>query len=139
MNFNPKVWGRNAWNFIHFVALGYPNQPTNEQKEFYKMFFKSLTTVLPCKKCRTNYSRHFKKYKIDNYLGSSKQLFQWTVMVRNAIQRDLGKHDDQMKVDPLREHFMDLQEKASDSYWAKKLMLTIATASVSLFTIILYI
>ena len=32
----PDVWGPHAWKFLHFVSLGYPDYPTNEDK-FYKL------------------------------------------------------------------------------------------------------
>ena len=35
-NYHPKLWGNNGWNFLHHVALGYSNKPTEENKEHYK-------------------------------------------------------------------------------------------------------
>ena len=31
----PNVWGPYGWKFIHYVTLGYPNNPSNEDKLKY--------------------------------------------------------------------------------------------------------
>jgi hypothetical protein len=28
MGISPKVWGKEGWHFIHYVALNYPDKPT---------------------------------------------------------------------------------------------------------------
>ena len=60
MRFKPekKDWGPGAWSFIHYVALAYPENPTGEDKENYKMFYANLINVLPCQKCALNYQKH---------------------------------------------------------------------------------
>ena len=35
MGFSPLIWGRQAWHFIHMVALTYPNNPTEADKKNY--------------------------------------------------------------------------------------------------------
>ena len=47
----PNLWGPHGWKFIHYVTFGYPINPTNQDKENYKMFFLSLQNILPCSKC----------------------------------------------------------------------------------------
>ena len=32
-------WGEYLWHTIHFVALGYPNNPSDIDKKNYKNFF----------------------------------------------------------------------------------------------------
>ena len=51
----PQIWGPHGWKFIHYVSLGYPENPTINDKNFYKNFYYSLQDVLPCEKCRINY------------------------------------------------------------------------------------
>ena len=36
---DPKVWGPNAWIFLHSITMNYPKNPTNEDKEKYRTFF----------------------------------------------------------------------------------------------------
>ena len=58
MQIGPDTWGPHGWKFIHFLALAYPNEPTDEQKKNYKTFFEALQPVLPCSLCANNYKRH---------------------------------------------------------------------------------
>jgi len=48
------VWGPSAWHFIHTISFNYPNNPTREQKQYYKNFITNLINVLPCGHCRIN-------------------------------------------------------------------------------------
>ena len=40
-------WGRPLWAFLHEMAIEYPNNPTNQQKNNMMKFIKSLATILP--------------------------------------------------------------------------------------------
>lgn len=50
-----KIWGPPGWIFTHAITFGYPDKPSDIQKENYKKFFFSLGDVLPCKFCRESY------------------------------------------------------------------------------------
>ena len=90
----PEVWGKYMWSTIHFVALGYPEtNPSPLQKEYYKNFYSSVGRVLPCEKCSVNYQRHLSEVPIDTYMDNRKQLFTWTVMLHNVVNKDLGKRE----------------------------------------------
>ena len=32
----PSIWGPHGWKFMHYVSLGYPNNPTENDKLNYK-------------------------------------------------------------------------------------------------------
>ena len=51
-----KIWGPPSWKFLHCVSFGYPLNPTNEQKNDYMTFYKTIGKVLPCKYCRDSYN-----------------------------------------------------------------------------------
>ena len=88
----PDVWGPHGWKFIHFVTLGYPNNPSNEQKKTYKYFFESLKTVLPCSICANHYKEHLKKYPLsDQVLNDKRSLIEWGINVHNAVNISHGK------------------------------------------------
>ena len=55
---DPSIWGKHGWKFIHFVAQGYPDKPSQEQKLQYKNFFNSIQYVLPCSFCRDHYTQN---------------------------------------------------------------------------------
>ena len=52
MNFHPILWGNNYWNFLYLITLGYPENPTQEDKNIFSEFFTNL--VLPCKTCQND-------------------------------------------------------------------------------------
>jgi hypothetical protein len=90
-NLEQKDWGPSAWSFIHYVALGYPDNPTENDKDNYKNFYYSLQYTLPCPKCAKNYQRHLKDIPIEEALGNSSELFKWTIDIHNEVNKELGK------------------------------------------------
>jgi len=55
------VWGPSMWHFLHTMSFNYPSEPTKNQKIYYKKFMESLIHVLPCKYCRINLIKNYKK------------------------------------------------------------------------------
>jgi hypothetical protein len=89
MGLSPLLWGREAWHFIHLVALTYPDKPTQEDVKEYHQFFESLGSVLPCEFCAHHYRE---KIKVNPpKLGSQMELFQWTVDIHNSVNKDNKK------------------------------------------------
>lgn len=87
----PKVWGKYIWTSVHIIALGYPDKPSQEDKENYKRFYTDLWKVIPCYKCSLNYQRHLEELPIDDYLTDNMSLFRWTVELHNIVNKELGK------------------------------------------------
>ncbi len=88
---NPEVWGPSGWLFLHTITLNYPNNPTMYDKQYYKNFFMSLQSVLPCDWCSKNYKIHMNKYPIDNYLNSKKDLVTWLIIIHNEVNKIFKK------------------------------------------------
>lgn len=88
---NPEVWGPSGWLFLHTITLNYPNNPTMYDKQYYKNFFISLQSVLPCDWCSKNYKIHMNKYPIDNYLNSKKDLVTWLILIHNEVNKIFKK------------------------------------------------
>jgi hypothetical protein len=88
---SPVVWGKYLWTSIHFIALGYPMEPTDQEKENYRDFFVHLWKVIPCARCAQNYKLHLEELPIDGFLDNRDVLFEWTVNLHNIVNRDLGK------------------------------------------------
>lgn len=99
---NPNLWGPHGWKFMHYSALGYPNNPTLQDKNNYKFFYNNFQNILPCHKCRVNYAQHIKNNPIDNHLNSRVDLFNWTVDIHNITNRDNNKkvytHDEALAI-----------------------------------------
>ena len=39
INLEPKVWGPKAWFFLESCIIGYPDRPTHDERERFKLFF----------------------------------------------------------------------------------------------------
>jgi ATP-dependent Zn protease len=88
----PYIWGKYLWTSIHFISLGYPSQPSIQDKVDYQMFFENFYKVLPCNACSENYEKHLLELPLtDNVLESNKSLFKWTVDLHNLVNKSLTK------------------------------------------------
>jgi hypothetical protein len=92
MGYGPDVWGPHGWKFIHFITMGYPETPTEEDKKTYKKFFEMLGSVIPCKICGDHYNSHIKKHPIDDKILKDKDsLMAWGVEIHNIVNKNNGK------------------------------------------------
>ena len=87
----PLIWGPHGWKFIHYVSLGYPENPTINDKNFYKNFYYSLQDVLPCEKCRINYKKNIMEHPIDPHLENKDSLVKWVIDIHNKVNEELNK------------------------------------------------
>jgi hypothetical protein len=90
-NLQPDVWGPSGWNFMHYVALGYPDTPTSEDKDNYKLFYESLGHVLPCQGCATHYKDTLTNVPVTPHLDSREDLLRWTFDIHNLVNARLEK------------------------------------------------
>ena len=74
MQFPPSVWGPFFWHTMHIVSLGYPKNPTYNDKKCAKEFYESLTFLIPCSICREHYKEHISKNPLTPFLDSRKDL-----------------------------------------------------------------
>ena len=58
------VWGPSLWHSLHTISFNYPVKPTNQDKKSYRNFILNLENVLPCKYCRMNLKKNFKRLPI---------------------------------------------------------------------------
>ena len=90
----PDVWGPHGWKFLHYVTLGYPDKPTKEDKNKYKIFLLSIGDVLPCVLCRMNYIEHLKIYPItNNVLKNRENLMAWGIKMHNLVNISNNKKE----------------------------------------------
>lgn len=103
--FQTKVWGPSAWLFLHCVAQNYDPNKVGMKKGYHE-FFKNIEHVLPCGKCRENYSKIVsscdKRYKFDySKLASRKALSYWLFLVHNKVQSDIHAKTKKQSDEPM--------------------------------------
>lgn len=92
MTLKPETWGPPFWNTIHFVALGYPESPSEEDKKNMHIFLDSIKHILPCLGCRKGYDSLMKKtYEKNSVLKNRDSLFQWTVLIHSLVNIKKGE------------------------------------------------
>ncbi len=79
----PKIWGPSAWIFLHSVTLNYPNNPTPQDKEDYRIFFDSLQHILPCPTCKEHYAKNIRSNPIN--LKDRTSLINWLIDIHNQV------------------------------------------------------
>ena len=80
---NPKIWGGHAWYFMHSLRQHY--RPAHADK--YRKIYRALKFVLPCSKCRKNYTNNLAKNKL-NQIINAQTLTQWTHRMHNIINKE---------------------------------------------------
>jgi endogenous inhibitor of DNA gyrase (YacG/DUF329 family) len=91
MGLNPTIWGPHGWFFLHSIALNYPKNPTDKDKENYKIFFQSIQNILPCPQCAKHYSENLKTNPIESKLDNNISLNKWLVEMHNIVNRHYYK------------------------------------------------
>lgn len=88
-----KIWGSPGWIFCHSVTFGYPINPTQQQKDYYRQFFMMLGNVLPCRFCRDSYNDYITREGTsltDSALQDRASLTKWFYNIHEAVNKKLG-------------------------------------------------
>ena len=98
----PQVWGKHGWFFLHSITMGYPEHPTNTDRDKYRKFFYNVGSVLPCGKCQMNFRKHMEQKSITPALLNRTSLVEWLIDIHNLTNKDTGKkelsYDDVIKI-----------------------------------------
>lgn len=82
----PDKWGPHVWQALHYITLGYPENPTEDQKKKYKNFFVLLKDTLPCSVCANHYAENLKKMPLtDKDLKNKESLIKWLINFHNIV------------------------------------------------------
>ena len=93
MLLGPNIWGPHLWQALHMISVGYPNEPNDEQKQNYKIFFKNFYQVIPCSICSNNYKRHLEELPItDDVMKNRQNLSKWVIDIHNIVNKEQGKN-----------------------------------------------
>lgn len=105
-NYNPKLWGSSAWTFLMYIAMAYPDNPTNNDREQMKLFLRSMGNVLPCEKCRINFSNHQLELPLnENVLNNRINLLNWMATINNQVR--VNNNEPQMDIQEIIKKYID--------------------------------
>jgi hypothetical protein len=86
MGLGPDVWGPHGWKFIHFISLGYPRKPTDDDKNNYKIFFNMIPNILPCSICSNHFKENLIKHPLtDDIMNDRIKLLNWSIDMHNEV------------------------------------------------------
>ena len=90
--FVTSIWGSLAWTFLHTISFNYPVNPTEEEKHNYRNYILSLQNVLPCRHCRENLTKNFKKYPLNMSDMKNRDTFsRYIYNLHEHVNKMLGK------------------------------------------------
>lgn len=86
------VWGPSLWHYLHTMSFNYPVSPTSVQKRQYMDFIMSLRHVLPCRACRENLCKNFKRCPLTVKDMASRETFsRYVYRLHETVNKMLGK------------------------------------------------
>jgi hypothetical protein len=86
------VWGPPMWHVLHTISFNYPVKPTKEDKINYYNFIVNLKYILPCKYCRDNLKKNFKKLSFNKSVFKSRDAFSLFIYkLHEEVNTMLGK------------------------------------------------
>lgn len=108
-----SVWGPALWHFLHSMSFNYPISPTSAEKKSYKMFIKSLVFVLPCKYCRINLTKNFKKLPLtDVHLKNRDAFSKYIFYLHEHVNKMLNKQSNLSFLD-VRDRYEHFRSRCS--------------------------
>ena len=89
---DPKIWGRPAWDYYHYVTFNYPVNPTPEDKDKFKTWARTFGETLPCKTCSEGYlvlldNPLYGVTLTDNVLINAETIIKWGHDLHNEIEK----------------------------------------------------
>jgi len=95
----PDTWGPVIWHALHYITLGYPEHPTENNKEKYKQFFTLLSDTIPCSICAAHFSENLLIMPLDDkVLENRESLVKWLIDFHNVVneknKKPIVKYED---------------------------------------------
>jgi len=88
-----SVWGPSLWHYLHVMSFNYPINPTKIQKQKYKQLLLNFQYTLPCKYCRMNLKKNFKKFPLTDKIFENRNNFsRYIFNLHEQINKLLGKN-----------------------------------------------
>lgn len=91
-NLKPSFWGPSAWKFLYTVALGYPVDPTDDEKQAAANLLEGLHHLLPCSNCRQNVTKELQNKPYQSALENQAAFALYVYNLENSVSNRLGKN-----------------------------------------------
>ena len=90
MDIRPDLWGPIYWKFLHAMADGAPDEPTEDEQRAFMSVIDALPHILPCTKCRNHLRENYEKGSRPRYENRD-QLRLDLHELHNLVNQQLGK------------------------------------------------
>jgi hypothetical protein len=87
------IWGPLGWMTLHSVAINYPDNPSDIEKQICSRFLDMFSESITCHICKTHFLRIVQTYKVTHpeFLNSKHDFFLFTVRAHNTVNKRLDK------------------------------------------------
>ena len=87
-----SIWGKHIWYTMHYISLGYPDNPSESDKNNYKAFYLLIKDILPCKTCSQHYKENLLRIPLtDEILSNKELLINWVIDIHNKVNEITNK------------------------------------------------
>ncbi len=88
----PSSWGPAFWHVLYTFAANYKLKPTREDKLNAALFLRSISTALPCRKCRENFPGNAAEAGLSvSVFDGREEMFSFVYRLHTCVSRALGK------------------------------------------------
>jgi len=114
------VWGPSMWHTLHAISFNYPVNPTNKEKQQYRHYIFSLKHILPCGKCRKNFSKNLKTLPLTiGHMKSRDTFSKYVYQLHEVVNDMLGKKSG-LTYDDIRERYEHFRSRCTISLTKNK-------------------
>lgn len=106
-------WGPPGWKYLHSVAHGYPESPSEYDAQKYKIFFTAVGKTLPCRLCRESYVNFVTENPVRT--GSRQELTRWLWEIHNKVNDKLGRTYKTSDFDSTTKYYESFRAKCSNT------------------------
>ena len=89
-NLDINSWGSDAWHILHTIGLN-TNVTSNNKKDFV-IFLNNFKNVLPCQKCKNNFTVKKKNFLINEETMCNKNYQKWIYNIHNMVNDTIYKN-----------------------------------------------
>ncbi len=84
---SPEIFGPPVWFTYHNMAIHYPDEPTETQKNMMKGVIRGIPIMLPCKSCFMHASEYINSHisNLDLIVSNRNNLFKFFVDFHNMV------------------------------------------------------